>query len=99
MAQVNKIYIPKGTNFTTLPYHAAVGIIRRLGFWRVLDGALTLPGPAGKLPTQKRPHNGIWTEMCVSIGGRWMYLGRAIDQNGEVLDFFVPAERGKLADA
>lgn len=70
--------------------------MRRLGFWRILDGAPTLPGPAGNLPTQKRTHNGIRMEMCVSIGGRWMYLGRAIDRNGEVLDFFVRAERGKL---
>lgn len=74
-------------------------IMPRLGFWRVLDGALTRPGPAGNLPTQKRTLNGIWTEMCDSIGGRWMDLGRAIDRNGEVLDFFVRAERGKLADA
>ena len=28
-------------------------------------------------------------EMYVSIGGRWVYLWRAIDQEGEVLDFLV----------
>jgi transposase-like protein len=35
--------------------------------------------------------------MYVSIGGRWMYLWRAIDQNGEVLDFLVSAKRDKKA--
>ena len=29
-------------------------------------------------------------EMYLAIGGRWMYLWRAIDQNGEVLDKRVP---------
>jgi transposase-like protein len=36
-------------------------------------------------------------EMYVSIGGRWMYLWRAIDQNGEVLDVLVQAKRDKRA--
>ena len=36
-------------------------------------------------------------EMCVSIGGRWMYLWRAVDQDGEVLDFFISAKRDKKA--
>ena len=36
-------------------------------------------------------------EMYVSIGGRWMYLWRAIDQDGEVLDFLVSAKRDKKA--
>ena len=36
-------------------------------------------------------------EMYVSIGGRWMYLWRAIDQNGEVLDVLVRAKRDKRA--
>ena len=35
--------------------------------------------------------------MYVSIGGRWMYLWRAIDQNGEVLDVLVQAKRDKQA--
>ena len=41
-----------------------------------------------------RPHP-LWhlDEMYVSIGGRWMYLWRAIDQNGEVLDVLVQAKR------
>ena len=36
-------------------------------------------------------------EMYISMGGRWMYLWRAIDQDGEVLDFLVQAERDKKA--
>ena len=36
-------------------------------------------------------------EMYVSIGGRWMYLWRAIDQEGEVLDFLVQSRRDTQA--
>ncbi|MBO6544085.1 MAG: IS6 family transposase [Alphaproteobacteria bacterium] len=36
-------------------------------------------------------------EMYVSIGGRWMYLWRAIDQEGEVLDFLVQSRRDTRA--
>ena len=36
-------------------------------------------------------------EMYVSIGGRWMYLWRAIDQNSKVLDVLVQAKRDKRA--
>ncbi len=32
-------------------------------------------------------------EMYVAIGDRWMYLWRAIDQSGEVLDILVQARR------
>ncbi len=49
-------------------------------------------------PGRPRAHP-LWhlDEMYVSIGGRWMYLWRAIDQNGEVLDFLVQAKRDKKA--
>jgi len=36
-------------------------------------------------------------EMSVSIGGRWMYLWRAVDQDGQGLDLFVSAKRDKKA--
>lgn len=36
-------------------------------------------------------------EMYVSIGGTWMYLWRAIDQEGEVLDFLVQSKRNTRA--
>tara|TARA_R110002074_G_scaffold244100_2_gene415850 strand:- start:3708 stop:4193 length:486 start_codon:yes stop_codon:yes gene_type:complete len=35
--------------------------------------------------------------MYVSGGGRWMYLWRAIDQEGEVLDFLVQSKRDTRA--
>jgi len=36
-------------------------------------------------------------EMYVAIGGRWMYLWRAIDQNSEVLDILIQPRRDKRA--
>ena len=35
--------------------------------------------------------------MYISIGGSWMYLWRAIDQNGEVLDILIQEKRDKRA--
>jgi hypothetical protein len=35
--------------------------------------------------------------MHISIGGRWMYLWRAIDQDGEVLVVLVRAKEDKKA--
>lgn len=35
--------------------------------------------------------------MYISVGGRWMYLWRAIDQKGEVLDFLVQSKRDARA--
>lgn len=35
--------------------------------------------------------------MYVSIGGKWVYLWRAIDQEGEVLDFPVQPKRDTRA--
>src|SRR5438552_14491878 len=45
-----------------------------------------------------RPH-GQWhlDEMFVSIGGRWMYLWRAVNAEGEVLDCLVQSRRDKRA--
>src|SRR5438046_1680843 len=45
-----------------------------------------------------RPH-GQWhlDEMFVSIGGRWMYLWRAVDAEGEVLDCLVQSRRDKTS--
>ncbi len=36
-------------------------------------------------------------EMFVSIGGRWMHLWRAVDQDGAALDVLVQARRGRRA--
>lgn len=48
--------------------------------------------------TRNTPHP-QWhlDEMYVSIGGRWMYLWRAIDQEGKVLDFLVQPKRDTRA--
>jgi putative transposase len=45
-----------------------------------------------------RPH-GQWhlDEMFVSIGGKWMYLWRAVDAEGEVLDCLVQSRRDTRA--
>ena len=49
-------------------------------------------------PDRFRPHP-LWhlDEMFVAMDGKPMYLWRAIDQNGEVLDIFVQAKRDKKA--
>lgn len=48
--------------------------------------------------TRSAPHSQRHLdEMYASIGGRWMYLWRAIDQEGEVLDFLVQSKRDTRA--
>ena len=57
------------------------------------------PGIARDLRSRRpRPH-GQWhlDEMFVSISGKWMYLWRAIDAEGEVLDCLVQSRRGARA--
>jgi len=57
------------------------------------------PQIARRLRTHRsRPHS-LWhlDEMFVSMDGKSMYLWRAIDQNGEVLDILVQAKRDKKA--
>jgi len=57
------------------------------------------PAIAGDLRSRRpRPH-GQWhlDEMFVSIGGKWMYLWRAVDAEGEVLDCLVQSCRDKRA--
>ncbi len=57
------------------------------------------PEIARRLGRQRRKARPQWhlDEMFVSIGGRRMYLWRAVDQNGEVLDVLVQAKRDKQA--
>src|SRR5258705_3242731 len=45
-----------------------------------------------------KPHT-TWhlDEVFVSIGGKWMYLWRAVDAEGEVLDCLVQSRRDKRA--
>ena len=57
------------------------------------------PQIARRLRHHRRPAHPLWhlDEMFVSIGGKPMYLWRAIDQNGDILDVLVQARRNKNA--
>src|SRR6266567_7836300 len=63
--------------------------------WAVRFGAAIARDLRSRRP---RPH-GQWhlDEMFVSISGKWMYLWRAIDAEGEVLDCLVQSRRDKRA--
>jgi putative transposase len=56
-------------------------------------------GYAGKIRRRRPRPDGRWhlDEMFVSVGGRRMYLWRAVDSEGEVLDILVQARRNKKA--
>jgi transposase-like protein len=57
------------------------------------------PSIARRLRAQRGPSNGRWhlDERFLSIGGRRMYLWRAVDGEGEILDVLVQAKRDKRA--
>jgi len=57
------------------------------------------PQIARRLRHHRRSAHPQWhlDEMFVSIGGKPMYLWRAIDQNGEILDVLFQAKRNKRA--
>ena len=57
------------------------------------------PEIAGDLRRRRPRAHPQWhlDEMFVSVGGRRMYLWRAVDQNGVVLDVLVQAKRNKQA--
>ena len=57
------------------------------------------PAIARGLRARRRGSNGCWHlgEMFVSVGGRRMYLWRAVDGEGEVLDVLLQARRDKAA--
>lgn len=54
---------------------------------------------AANLRKRRGPPTGRWhlDEMVVKIGGRRMYLWRAVDDEGEVLDVLVQKRRNKVA--
>jgi putative transposase len=54
---------------------------------------------AANLRRRRSPPTGRWhlDEMVVKIGGRRMYLWRAVDDEGEVLDVLVQKRRNKAA--
>jgi len=57
------------------------------------------PAIARGLRTRRPGSNGRWhlDEMFVSVGGRRVYLWRAVDGEGEILDVLVQARRDKAA--
>jgi transposase-like protein len=57
------------------------------------------PPIARRLRAQRGKASGHWhlEEMFVSIGGRRLYLWRAVDGAGEILDVLVQAKRDKRA--
>ena len=54
---------------------------------------------ARHLRRRRGPSSGVWhlDEMFVKIAGRQMYLWRAVDSEGEVLDMLVQSRRDKAA--
>jgi putative transposase len=63
--------------------------------WEIKFGPLI----AANLHRRRGPPTGRWhlDEMVVKIGGRRMYLWRAVDDDGEVLDVLVQKRRNKHA--
>ena len=57
------------------------------------------PGIARRLRAQRSKPHGRWhlDEMFVRIGGKQMYLWRAVDAEGEVLEVLVQAKQNKRA--
>ena len=56
---------------------------------------------ARKIRRRRGPMGDIWhlDEVYLRIGGDWKYLWRAVDQEGQVLDILVQANRNKAAAA
>ena len=57
------------------------------------------PAIARKLRARRPKSHGRWhlDEMCVRVGGKQMYLWRAVDAEGEVLDVLLQAKRDTKA--
>src|ERR671932_1403658 len=73
-------------------YRFPPDIIRR---WVLTFG----PAIARRLRARRLKPHGRWhlDEMCVRIGGKQMYLWRAVDAEGEVLEVLVQAKRDARA--
>ncbi len=46
-----------------------------------------------------RPINNSWRvdETCIKVKGKWKYFYRAVDSNGNTIDFMLSAKRNKKA--
>ena len=42
---------------------------------------------------RKKPVNGSWDETYIKLNGKWVYLYRAVDKEGNTIDFLLRAKR------
>jgi transposase, IS6 family len=58
-----------------------------------------LPGIEKKIRRHLRPTNDSWRvdETYIKIKGKWKYFYRAVDSNGETIDFMLSSKRNKKA--
>jgi putative transposase len=52
-----------------------------------------------KVRKKKKPVNGSWRvdETYIRVNGKWVYLYRAVDKEGDTIDFLLRAKRDKTA--
>jgi len=74
------------------------GPLRRPGYCPSLDRPLC-SAPARAINRRKRPAIGRWhiDETYIKVCGRWMYLYRAIDGNGDTVEFWFSERRNLIA--
>jgi putative transposase len=58
-----------------------------------------LPALATVFRTRKRPVGRSWRldETCIIVSGQWKYLYRAVDRDGDTVDFLLTAKREALS--
>ena len=58
-----------------------------------------LPVLAAVFRRRKRPVGRSWRmdETCIMVSGQWKYLYRAVDRDGDTVDFLLTAKRDKAA--
>jgi transposase-like protein len=58
-----------------------------------------LPMLAATFRRHKRPTGSSWRmdETCIKVSGKWVYLYRAVDKDGDTIDFLLRARRDAMA--